>query len=69
MQEQNIIPEDINLETETNIIELINDWAKNRGKFVKGSNVNPVQADKLSKKQQAKKDAEEGEEKENAEKS
>ena len=68
-KEQNIIPEDINLETETNIIELINDWAKNRGKFVKGSNVNPVQADKLSKKQQAKKDAEEGEEKENAEKS
>lgn len=46
-----LVPEDTNLETERHTIDLINTWAKNRGKYKKGSNVNPVQADKLEKEQ------------------
>lgn len=40
--EENIIPEDCNLETDKDIIDTINDWAKNRGKYTKGTNKNPV---------------------------
>ena len=39
------------LESGKDLIDTINDWAKNRGKFIKGSNINPVYADKLSKEQ------------------
>lgn len=50
--EQNGIVEDNeDLETGKDLIDIINDWAKNRGKFVKGSNINPVYADKLSAEQ------------------
>jgi hypothetical protein len=49
---QNDIVEDKeDLETGKDLIDVINDWAKNRGKFKKGSNINPVYADKLSKEQ------------------
>lgn len=53
-QEKGIIPEDVNLATDKNLIDQINDLAKNRGKFQKGSNVNPVYADKLSKEKEEK---------------
>jgi hypothetical protein len=45
-------PED--LETGKDLIDVVNDWAKNRGKFKKGSNINPVYADKLSAEQNKK---------------
>lgn len=51
--EKEIIPEDVKLDSEKHLIELINDWAKNRGKYMKGSNINPVQADRLEKEQKA----------------
>lgn len=41
-EENGIIPEDTDLDTTKNIIDVINDWAKNRGKFKKGSNKNPI---------------------------
>lgn len=40
--DQNLVPEDTNMETDQHIIETINDWAKNRGKYKPGSNKNPV---------------------------
>lgn len=40
--EQGLIPEDINIETSTDIIDVINDFGKNRGKYAKGTNKNPV---------------------------
>ena len=40
--EDNLVPEDTNLETDKNLIDTINQWAKDRGKFKKGSNKNPV---------------------------
>lgn len=40
--EKNLVPEDTKLETEKHIIDVINDWAKNRGKYKPGSNKNPV---------------------------
>lgn len=40
--EADILPEDIKLDTEKNLIDIINDWAKNRGKIQKGSNKNPA---------------------------
>jgi len=68
-QEQNIIPEDVDLVTTKDIIEVINNWAKDRGKFKKGSNVNPVQADRLSKEQNKEKDEEKTDDEEKTEKS
>ena len=57
------------LETGKDLIDVINEWAKNRGKIKKGSNINPVYADRLSKEQNnkvdgLKKDTEETEEEE-----
>ena len=46
-----IVADNEDLETGKDLIDIINDWAKNRGKFKKGSNINPVYADKLSKEQ------------------
>lgn len=40
--ENNLVPEETNLETEKHIIEVINTWAKNRGKYKPGTNKNPV---------------------------
>ncbi len=54
-----IVAENEDLETGKDLIDVINDWAKNRGKFKKGSNINPVYADKLSADQAKKKEAEE----------
>ena len=44
------------LETGSSFIDAINEYGKNRGKFKKGSNINPVYADELSAEQKAKED-------------
>lgn len=44
------------LETGTSFIDAINEYGKNRGKFKKGSNINPVYADELAAEQKAKED-------------
>ena len=49
--ENDIIESEEMLESGKDLIDIINDWAKNRGKFKKGSNINPVYANRLSKEQ------------------
>ena len=49
--ENGLVADNEDLETGKDLIDIVNDWAKNRGKFKKGSNINPVYADKLSKEQ------------------
>ena len=49
--ENDLVAEKEDLESGKDLIDVVNDWAKNRGKFKKGSNINPVYADKLSKEQ------------------
>jgi hypothetical protein len=53
-EQNDIVEANEDLETGKDLIDVINDWAKNRGKFKKGSNINPVYADKLSAEQQKK---------------
>lgn len=63
--ENNLVEDNEDLETNKDLIDIINDWAKSRGKFKKGSNINPVYANKLSKEaEEAKKSAEAEETKE-----
>jgi hypothetical protein len=52
--EHDIVESEKDLETGKDLIDIINDWAKNRGKFKKGSNINPVYADRLSAEQKKK---------------
>lgn len=52
--ENGIVADEEDLESGKDLIDIINDWAKNRGKFKKGSNINPVYADKLEKDQNKK---------------
>ncbi len=52
--DNDIVADNEDLETGKDLIDTINDWAKNRGKFKKGSNINPVYADKLSAEQKKK---------------
>lgn len=61
--ENDLLPEDFELDSSESIIDAINDWGKNRGKIQKGSNINPVYADKLSKEQAKKAAAKEPSEK------
>jgi len=49
--ENNLVPEDTKLESEKHIIDVINDWAKNRGKFKPGTNKNPVSNANKDKKE------------------
>lgn len=56
--ENGIVADEEDLESGKDLIDVINDWARNRGKFKKGSNINPVYADKLSAEQAKKKEAE-----------
>ena len=49
--ENNIVADNEDLETGKDLIDIVNDWARTRGKFQKGSNINPVHADKLSAEQ------------------
>lgn len=53
--ENGLVEDNEDLETGKDLIDTVNDWAKNRGKIKKGSNINPVYADKLSKEQNKKK--------------
>jgi hypothetical protein len=54
--ENNIVADNEDLETGKDLIDVVNDWARNRGKIQKGSNINPVYADKLSAEQKKKQD-------------
>jgi hypothetical protein len=40
--ENDIVAENEDLETGKDLIDVVNDWASNRGKFKKGSNKNPI---------------------------
>jgi hypothetical protein len=40
--QNDIVEDNEDLETGKDLIDVINDWAKNRGKFQKGSNKNPI---------------------------
>ena len=40
--DKELLPEDFELESTTEIIDLINDFGRNRGKYQKGTNKNPV---------------------------
>ena len=64
--ENGLVEDDEDLESGKDLIDVINEWARQRGKFQKGSNINPVHADKLSKEQN-KKSEEASEEKEDSE--
>jgi hypothetical protein len=55
--ENGLVADSEDLETGKDLINIINDWAKNRGKFQKGSNKNPVTG--TGGKQKAEKPAEE----------
>lgn len=57
--ENELVADNEDLESGKDLIDTINDWAKNRGKFKKGSNINPVYADKLSKEQEQAKNSNE----------
>lgn len=67
--ENGLVSDNEELETGKDIIDIINTWAKNRGKFQKGSNINPVHADRLAKEQEKKaKEEQENKDKEAQEK-
>ena len=51
MVEQDIIDTDEFLDSTSGLIDAINEYGRNRGKMQKGSNINPVYADKLSAEQ------------------
>ncbi len=57
--ENDIVADNGDLETHKDLIDIINEYGKNRGKFQKGSNINPVYADKLSAEQKKKAEEEE----------
>jgi hypothetical protein len=57
-EENGLVADNEDLETGKDLIDVVNDWARNRGKIQKGSNINPVYADKLSKEQADKKEKE-----------
>lgn len=40
--DEDIVPEDTKLESDKNIIDIVNQWGRDRGKIKKGSNKNPV---------------------------
>ena len=54
--DNNLVPEEA-LESDKSLIAAVNDWARNKGKFKKGSNINPEYAKKQAK-EQTKKSAE-----------
>ena len=49
--ENGLVAENEDLESGKDLIDVVNEYGKNRGRFQKGSNINPVYADKLSKEQ------------------
>lgn len=55
-EENGLVADNEDLETGKDLIDVVNDWARNRGKMQKGSNINPVYADRLSAEQNKKKE-------------
>lgn len=53
-EQNDIVADQEELETGKDLIDIINEYGRNRGKFKKGSNINPVYADKLSAEQNKK---------------
>lgn len=53
-EQNDIVADNEDLETNKDLIDIINEYGRNRGKFQKGSNINPAYADKLSKEQNKK---------------
>ena len=53
--DNNLVPEEV-LESDKSLIAAVNDWARNKGKFKKGSNINPEYAKKQAKEQTNKPD-------------
>jgi hypothetical protein len=41
-EDNGLVEDNEDLETGKDLIDVVNDWARNRGKFQKGSNKNPV---------------------------
>ncbi len=61
-----IVEDNEDLESGKDLIDVVNDWAKNRGKFKKGSNKNPVtNTGPGDKKKQAEEEPEEASEEDN----
>ncbi len=60
--ENGLVEDNEDLETGVDIIDIVNDWARNRGKFKKGSNKNPVTNTGPGDKKKPSKTAEESEE-------
>ena len=61
--ENDIVADNEDLETGKDLIDIVNEWARNRGKFKKGSNKNPVSmTGPGDKKKQAEEEPEEKEE-------
>ena len=60
--ENDLVADTEDLESGKDLIDTITAWAKDRGKFKKGSNINPVHADKLAKEQKAKEPEDKSEE-------
>lgn len=54
MVENNLIDDEKYLNSSEGLIDAINEYGKNRGKMLKGSNINPVYADRLSAEQSKK---------------
>lgn len=65
--DKDLVPENFELKTTTDIIDLINDYGKNRGKYKQGSNKNPVTGTGGKTKKSAEKKEPETEENENQE--
>ena len=62
-EEQDLVPEDTELMSDKSLIDTINDYGKNRGKYQKGSNKNPVTGTGgRTKKEEPKEDEENAEE-------
>lgn len=49
--EAGLVEEENDLDSKEDLIKVINDWARVRGQYKKGSNINPVQADRLEAEQ------------------
>ena len=55
--ENNLVADNEDLETGTDLIDVVNEWARTRGQFKKGSNKNPVAAAEKEKAKQAEEEA------------
>jgi hypothetical protein len=65
MVEQNLIDTDEYLDSSAGLIDAINEYGKNRGKYQKGSNKNPITGTggRAKKEEESEEETEEGDEK------